>query len=134
MDQSERQLRALVRPLLDAMGHPEWYDPLTDDRLRQNAEEREEWAARFREPWLERTALEWENLMADAGVPLTMCRTLQEWMESEHAQESGAVVEIDDPIYGPMRQVGVQVRLSDAPGEPQSPAPALGQHNNGGRR
>ena len=123
-----------LRPLLDAMGHPEWYVPLTDDRLRQNVEEREEWAARFREPWLERTALEWENLMADAGVPLTMCRTLQEWMESEHAQESGAVVEIDDPIYGPMRQVGVQVRLSDAPGEPQGPAPALGQHNNGGRR
>ena len=131
-----------VRPLLDAMGHPEWYDPLTDDRLRQNAEERDEWAARFKEPWLERSALEWEDLMADAGVPLTMCRTLQEWMESEHAQESGAVVEIDDPIYGPMRQVGVQVRLSDAPGEPQGPTPALGQHNdalrgtagNGGRR
>ena len=72
--------------------------------------------------------------MAEAGVPLTMCRTLQEWMESEHAQESGAVVEIDDPIYGPMRQVGVQVRLSDTPGGPSAAAPALGQHNNDGRR
>ena len=119
-----------LRPLLDAMGHPEWYDALTDDRLRQNVEEREEWAARFREPWLERAALEWESLMAEAGVPLTMCRTLQEWMETEHARESGAVVEIDDPTYGPMRQVGIQVRLSDTPGGPPSPAPALGQHNN----
>ena len=35
-----------LRPLLAAMGHPEWYDALTDDRLRQNVEEREEWAAR----------------------------------------------------------------------------------------
>ena len=119
-----------LRPLLDAMGHPEWYDALTDDRLRQNVEEREEWAARFREPWLERAALEWESLMAEAGVPLTMCRTLQEWMETDHARESGAVVEIDDPTYGPMRQVGIQVRLSDTPGGPPSPAPALGQHNN----
>ena len=119
-----------LRPLLEAMGHPEWYGPLTDDRLRQNVEEREEWAARFREPWLERTALEWESLMAEAGVPLTMCRTLQEWMETEHARESGAVVEIDDPTYGPMRQVGIQVKLSDTPGGPPSPAPALGQHNN----
>ena len=118
-----------LRPLLGALGHPEWYDPLTDDRLRQNVEEREEWAARFKEPWLERTALEWEDLMADAGVPLTMCRTLQEWMETEHARESGAVVEIDDPFYGPMRQVGVQVRLSDNPGGPSGAAPTLGQHN-----
>ena len=118
-----------LRPLLDAMGRPEWYDALTDDRLRQNVEECEEWAARFKEPWLERTAQEWEDLMEEAGVPLTMCRTLQEWMETEHARESGAVTEIDDPVYGPMRQVGVQVRLSDSPGEPRSPAPTLGQHN-----
>ena len=55
--------------------------------------------------------------MAEAGVPLTMCRTLQEWMETAHARESGAVVEIDDPVYGPMRQVGVQVRLSDTPAD-----------------
>ncbi len=118
-----------LRPLLEAMGRPEWYDALTDDRLNQNAEECEEWAARFREPWLERTAPEWENLMAETGVPLTMCRTLQEWMETEHARESGAILDIDDPFYGPMRQVGVQVKLSDTPGGTSNPAPTLGQHN-----
>ena len=91
-------------------------------------------SARFKEPWLKRTALEWEDLMAETGVPLTMCRTLQEWMETPHAWESGAVVEIDDPVYGPMRQVGIQVRLSDTPGGATTPAPALGQHNNGDRR
>ena len=118
-----------LRPILDALGRPEWFGPLTDDRLRQNLEEREEWAARFAEPWLERPALEWESLMADAGVPLTMCRTLREWMDTEHAIASGVVMDVEDHEFGPMRQVGIQVRLSDTPGEVRSPAPRLGQDN-----
>ena len=118
-----------LRPILDVLGHPEWFGPLTGDRLRQNLEEREEWAARFAEPWLERPALEWESLMADAGVPLTMCRTLREWMDTEHAIASGAVMDVEDHEFGPMRQVGIQVRLSDTPGEVRSPAPRLGQDN-----
>ena len=118
-----------LRPLLDEIGAPEWFAPLTDDRLRQNAEERDEWAARFAEVWTRRPALEWERAMANRGVPLTMCRTLREWMDTEHAQSSGAVLELDDPVFGLMRQVGVQVRMSDTPGAPQAPAPALGQRN-----
>ena len=118
-----------LRPILDALGHPDWFGPLTDDRLRDNLEEREEWAARFAEPWLERPALEWESLMADAGVPLTMCRTLREWMETDHAIASGAVIGVEDHEFGPMRQVGIQVRMSQTPGEVRAPAPKLGQHN-----
>ena len=118
-----------LKPMLAAMGHPDWYDALTDERLRVNAEEREEWAARFAEVWLRKSAVEWEDMMEEAGAPLTMCRTLQEWMETDHAWQSGAVVELDDPVYGPMRQVGIQVRLEDTPGAIRAPAPALGQHN-----
>ena len=118
-----------LRPMLTAMGHPDWYDALTDERLHTNMEEREEWAARFAEVWLERTAVEWEDMMEDVGAPLTMCRTLQEWMETKHAWQSGAVVELDDPVYGPMRQVGIQVRLEDTPGAIRAAAPTLGQHN-----
>ena len=117
-----------LRPILDVLGHPEWYDPLTDQRLLQNLEEREEWAARFAEPWLDRPAIEWEDLMAEAGVPLTMCRTLQEWMATDHAWSSGAIIDLEDGEFGPMRQVGVQVRLSDTPGGVRAAAPALGQH------
>ena len=118
-----------LRPMLTAMGHPDWYDALTDERLHSNLEEREEWAARFAEVWLQRPAVEWEDMMEDAGVPLTMCRTLREWMETEHAWQSGVVVELDDPVYGSMRQVGIQVRLEDTPGSIRAAAPALGQHN-----
>ncbi len=118
-----------LRPILDVLGHPEWFGPLTDSRLYDNLEEIEEWAARFAEPWLERPALEWESMMAEAGVPLTMCRTLREWMETDHAIASGAVLDVEDHEFGPMRQVGIQVRMSDTPGEVTAPAPRLGQHN-----
>ena len=118
-----------LRPVLDVLGHPEWFGPLTDERLHENLEEREEWAARFAEPWLDRPALEWEGLMAEAGVPLTMCRTLREWMDTAHAIASGAVVDVEDHEFGPMRQVGIQVRMSHTPGEVRAPAPMLGQDN-----
>ena len=119
-----------LRPILDVLGHPDWYAPLTDDRLRVNVEERDEWAARFAETWLDRPALEWETLMADAGVPLTMCRTLREWMDTDHAWASGAIIEVQDAEFGPMRQVGIQVNLSDTPGGAPKSAPRLGEHNN----
>ncbi len=118
-----------LRPILDVLGHPEWFGPLTDSRLYDNLEELEEWAARFAEPWLDRPALEWETLMAEAGVPLTMCRTLREWMETDHAIASGAVLDVEDHEFGPMRQVGIQVRLSGTPGGVNAPAPRLGQHS-----
>ena len=66
--------------------------------------------------------------MARAGMPCTMCRTVGEWMDTAQALESGAVVALDDPVYGPMRQVGIQVRLGDTPGSVGGPSPALGQH------
>ena len=118
-----------LRPILEVLGHPDWYAPLTDDRLRVNIEERDEWAARFAEPWLDRPALEWETLMADAGVPLTMCRTLREWMDTDHAWASGAIIEVQDAEFGPMRQVGIQVRMSDAASNAPTSAPRLGEHN-----
>ena len=49
-------------------------------------------------------------------------------MDTVHAQESEAVVTLDDHVHGPMRQVGIQVRLSDTPGSVGVPAPALGQN------
>jgi crotonobetainyl-CoA:carnitine CoA-transferase CaiB-like acyl-CoA transferase len=117
-----------LRPLLDAAGHPEWYGPLTDPVLRDDAELRREWSGRFASVWKERTAVEWEDVMERVGGPCTMCRTIEEWMDTAHARESEAVIGLDDPLHGPMRQVGVQVRLSETPGRVRGPAPGLGEH------
>ena len=117
-----------LRPMLDAMGRADWYGPLTAVELRDDEALRREWSDRFAAVWTERTAVEWEDAMERAGVPCTMCRTTEEWLDAAHAQVSGAVIDLDDPVHGPMRQVGIQVRFSETPGHVRGPAPALGQH------
>jgi crotonobetainyl-CoA:carnitine CoA-transferase CaiB-like acyl-CoA transferase len=81
-------------------------EPALVDRLRERL------AALF----LTRTAAEWEDLAATAGVPLAVCRSMAEWMETPHARISGAVTSVDDPVYGAMLQPGPPVRLSLTPG------------------
>lgn len=75
-----------------------------------------------------RTALEWENAMARAGVPLAVVRTSAEWMALPQARDSGCIVELDDPQLGRTRVPGIQARLSDTPGAIAGPAPCPDQH------
>ena len=119
-----------MQPMLKALGHPEWIEPLSKNGQDiTDPEERRMWSERLTAVWLDRTALEWEAIMdEEAGMPCTMCRTIEEWMDTAQAQQTRMVIDIDDPTYGPMRQVGIQVRLSETPGEVRNPAPKLGEH------
>jgi alpha-methylacyl-CoA racemase len=53
---------------------------------------------------------------------------LDEALGSELVREREMVVELDQPELGPVRLLGVPVKLSRTPGEPDRPAPALGEH------
>ena len=120
--------RALI-PMVTAFGHPEWADPLLDiDSLLSHPEDRQLWINTLEDMWRGRPALEWEQIMDEAGVPCTMCRTVDEWLESGQSGAMGAVVEVDDPAFGRMRQVGIQVHLSENEGDIRRHAPALGEH------
>ena len=120
--------RALI-PMVRAFGHPEWADPLLDtESLLAHPEDRELWISTLEEVWRARPALEWEQIMDEAGVPCTMCRTVEEWLDCDQAAAMGAVVEVDDPVFGPLRQVGIQVHLSENEGSIRRHAPALGEH------
>jgi crotonobetainyl-CoA:carnitine CoA-transferase CaiB-like acyl-CoA transferase len=44
------------------------------------------------------------------------------------ARECGLVVEQPDSMWGPIREIGLYLHLSDTPGEHKGPAPRLGQH------
>ncbi len=120
--------RALV-PMVTAFGHPEWADALLDiDSLLSHPEDRQLWINTLEDMWHSRPALEWEQIMDEAGVPCTMCRTIDEWLECGQSGAMGAVVEVDDPVFGRMRQVGIQVHLNESEGSIRSHAPALGEH------
>ena len=45
-----------------------------------------------------------------------------------HIQDRGMVVELEHPVAGKVKNIGIPVKLSRTPGEVRHPAPLLGQH------
>lgn len=105
-----------ARSFIEATGAAEWVDRVTAGELDPDAG-RERTEAMFRS----RTALEWEDFSARIGTECGVCRTGAEWLDNEHALESGIVTETADPILGPMRGPGIAVRLSETPGRVAGP-------------
>jgi crotonobetainyl-CoA:carnitine CoA-transferase CaiB-like acyl-CoA transferase len=86
-------------------------DPAVNERLH----------AKLRELFLTRSAAEWEDLGNRAGAAIGFARTSAEWIATEHARQTGAVLQLDDPELGPTWMAGLPVRLSATPGEAQGP-------------
>ena len=69
-------------------------------------------------------AQHWVDVLTAAGVPCTIQRTAQEWLHKSETEEAALTVVVDDPDYGPMRQLGVQTWLSKTPDECAIPRPS----------
>jgi crotonobetainyl-CoA:carnitine CoA-transferase CaiB-like acyl-CoA transferase len=115
-----------VHIFLTVAGRPEWIeDAIAAQRDGLTAEDAAMWRRRFEEIFLERDAKEWENVISAAGGACCMVRSSDEWLELPHAHEVGAIVEVDDPHYGRMKQPGIGVRLAATPGSIAAPASQL---------
>lgn len=68
-----------------------------------------------------RTAMAWESVAENAGVPLSVCRTTAEWSDTAHALKSQSIVSFNDFEYGTMKQPGIPVRLSVSKEQIQGP-------------
>ncbi|MCP3371784.1 CoA transferase [Bradyrhizobium cajani] len=64
--------------------------------------------------FMTRTAKEWERIFGKAGIPGAPQRWLQEWISDDHAECGGLMIEVDDPVYGPMTQPGPVVWLQES--------------------
>jgi crotonobetainyl-CoA:carnitine CoA-transferase CaiB-like acyl-CoA transferase len=102
-------------------GITDWGPQLLDIvRLRDEAVN-QELHARLRELFLTRTALEWEEAGNRAGAAMGWARTTSEWIETDHARQICAVVELEDPEFGPTWMAGMPVHLTATPGSPKGP-------------
>jgi crotonobetainyl-CoA:carnitine CoA-transferase CaiB-like acyl-CoA transferase len=121
---NERQWRALcgvVRRL-------EWVD---DPRFETNAarvEHRDELVPLLKELFAARPAAEWLDALAAVGIPSGRIRPVAEALEAPETRHREMVVEIEPDGHGPLRLLGVPVKLSETPGRIRRPPPSLGEH------
>jgi crotonobetainyl-CoA:carnitine CoA-transferase CaiB-like acyl-CoA transferase len=117
-----------VRIFLTVAGRPDWIgEAVAAQRDGVTAEEASMWRQCFEEIFVERSAKDWEDAISAAGGACCVVRSSDEWLESRHAREVGAIVEVEDTHYGRMKQPGLAVRLNGTPGSIVSSAPRLGQ-------
>lgn len=70
----------------------------------------------------------WTETFNAAGVPAGPLYNLAQVYADPQVQARNMVVELDHPIAGVMRNIGIPVKLSQTPGQVRFPAPILGQH------
>ena len=71
-----------------------------------------------------RPQAEWAELFEEADVPFGPCRTIDEGMRDPQIVHNRMVVTLDDPVLGPVTQMGAPIMLSEMPGAPKGPRPA----------
>jgi len=102
-------------------GITQWGPELLDTVRLRDEKVNQQLHARLRELFLTRTAAEWEEVGNRAGAAMGWARTTDEWIAADHARELRAVVQLDDPEFGPTWMAGLPVHLTATPGAPQGP-------------
>ena len=71
---------------------------------------------------------DWLAVLREAGVPRGGVRSVAEALHDPQILAREMVATIDHPALGPIRTLGVPVKLSDTPGAVRTPPPRLGEH------
>lgn len=95
-----------------------------DDRMRNRAELVEELEAATKA----KTTDEWVEILLEAGFPAGPIYNYKEVFEDPHTAAREMMVEMDHPVEGVVKGLGIPVKLSETPGEIRCAAPLLGEH------
>lgn len=71
---------------------------------------------------------EWIDRLAAAGIPCGSVRTVDQALADPQLGTREMVTTVEHPAAGPIRVLGVPVKLSDTPGRVRTAPPLLGQH------
>ena len=84
----------------------------------------------LRQVFLTRTRDEWFDLLIRNDVPAGKVHTPDEVFTDPQVLHRQMVIEVEDPILGKVKQVGVAPKLSSTPGKVRSLSPLPGEHTN----
>ncbi|MEA2418337.1 MAG: hypothetical protein QOE60_543 [Thermoleophilaceae bacterium] len=113
--------------LCEVLGQPEL---ATDERFHDFASRdanREQLLPLLDEAFAVRPTAEWLELLGAAGIPTGPVNTVGEALRDPQVLERGAVVEVEHPRLGTVRQVATPLRVGSEP-KPVRRAPARGEH------
>ena len=72
----------------------------------------------------------WIDALAAAGIPCGAVRDIAHVLADPQLAARDMVAELDHPVAGAVRVLGIPTKLSHTPGTVRTPPPALGQHTN----
>ena len=98
---------------------------LGPDRMRH----RDALIAELERTTAKKTRAHWLARLDAVGVPSGPINNYAEALIDPHALARDMIVDLVHPGAGPIKALGVPVKLSDTPGAVDRPAPLLGQHN-----
>jgi formyl-CoA transferase len=106
-------------------------DLTQDKRFATNADRmdnREELAEELEFVLKERDTEEWVELLLEEGVPVGPIYNYKQVFEDPHTLAREMMVEMEHPMEGTVKGLGIPVKLSETPGGIWRPAPLLGEH------
>ena len=114
--------------LTKVLGKPEWLD---DERFKTPALRQRSVEARLaltQKVLRGRPAQYWLDKLTEAGVPCAPVLTRFQVIKAPQVEALGAIVEIDHPRAGRVRQMRNAARFEGTPASFRRPAPLLGEH------
>jgi crotonobetainyl-CoA:carnitine CoA-transferase CaiB-like acyl-CoA transferase len=122
-----RQFEAFVRAcgLADTQSDPKWKDAFNSD----DEDTRDAWWSMMLEAVNSRTVEEWQAVFdAEKDVFAEVYRSGLELLEHPQIVHDHHAVEVDVPGLGPVREMGVLVKMSRTPGSAEGAVPELDEH------
>lgn len=114
--------------LCDTLGRPELVD---DPRFANNPdrmENRAELVAELEGVLVERDTADWVETLLAAGVPAGPINDYKQVFDDPHTQAREMMIEMEHPVEGTIRGLGIPIKLSGTPGQVRRAAPLLGEH------
>jgi len=78
---------------------------------------------KMKKAFLAKTSAEWGVLFGEGQIPGAPHRTTQEWVNDEHTNAAGLIVEVNDSEYGLMKQPGPMAWLEEFAADMLTPRP-----------
>ncbi len=113
-----------------AMGHDEWLmDPIFEGAPFLILPPRNfQLIEMFEKIFATRTRDEWIDFLKKEDIPCAPANSVKEFMSDPQVAANRMVVEVEQPGLGPVREMGVPVRLENHPAEVKGPCPGIGEH------